>query len=69
MVSGLTQNLCHCERSEAIQTCPHGKEWIATPPAEARNDDMPKSLDTIMKVSGYDKIIVFKIQTVCVYHG
>ena len=39
----LTQNLCHCERSEAIQKCPQRKDWIATPPAEARNDDGRKS--------------------------
>ncbi len=35
-VSELTQNL-HCERSEAIQEGRHRKDWIATPPAEARN--------------------------------
>jgi hypothetical protein len=33
----LTQSLCHCERSEAIQKCRHWKDWIATPPSEARN--------------------------------
>jgi hypothetical protein len=42
---GLTQNLRHCERSEAIQTCRHGNDWIATPPPEARNDDVPKPYD------------------------
>jgi hypothetical protein len=42
---GLTQNLRHCERSEAIQTCRHGNDWIATPPPEARNDDVRKPYD------------------------
>jgi hypothetical protein len=40
---GVAHTLCHCERSEAIQKCRHGKDWIATPPAEARNDDVRKS--------------------------
>jgi hypothetical protein len=30
----------HCERSEAIQKCRQRKGWIATPPAEARNDEI-----------------------------
>jgi hypothetical protein len=29
----------HCERSEAIQKCQPQKDWIATPPTEARNDE------------------------------
>jgi hypothetical protein len=40
---GVAHTLCHCERSEAIQKCRHGKDWIATPPPEARNDDVRKS--------------------------
>jgi Txe/YoeB family toxin of toxin-antitoxin system len=35
---GLTHNPCHCERSQAIQKYPQRKNWIATPPTEARND-------------------------------
>jgi hypothetical protein len=34
--AGLAHTLCHCERSEAIQKCRQWKDWIATPPAEAR---------------------------------
>jgi hypothetical protein len=45
----LTQNLCHCERSEAIQKCRQWKDWIATPPAEARNDDVRKSYDNHLR--------------------
>ncbi len=39
----LTLNPRHCERSEAIQKCQMQKDWIATPPAEARNDVVHKS--------------------------
>jgi hypothetical protein len=39
---GLTQNLASGERSEAIQKSRHRKDWIATPPAEARNDVVRK---------------------------
>jgi hypothetical protein len=46
---GLTQNLRHCERSEAIQKYRRRKDWIATPPTEARNDVLRKSLYQIMK--------------------
>ena len=39
----LTRNVRHCERSEAIHKCRHRKDWIATPPTEARNDVVRKS--------------------------
>ena len=42
-VLGLTHNTRHCERSEAIQKCSQRKDWIAAPPAEARNDVLRKS--------------------------
>jgi hypothetical protein len=40
---GFTHNPRHCERSEAILKCSEPKDWIATPPAEARNDVVDKS--------------------------
>jgi hypothetical protein len=39
---GLTPNIRHCERSEAIQKCHDRENWIAAPPPEARNDGMRK---------------------------
>lgn len=39
---GLTHNTRYCERSESIQNYPQRKDWIATPPPEARNDDVCK---------------------------
>lgn len=41
-VLGLTHNTRHCEHSKAIQKCSQRKDWIAAPPAEARNDVLRK---------------------------
>ena len=43
MVSGLTQNTRHGERSEAIQNCPQRKDGMDAPLAEARHDVLRKS--------------------------